>query len=68
MQGIGRDIQRQLARWIATVIVAAPAAISGQQHWPSSGPGRSNDPVPDQVAGHRGITASVSEGLPHAHH
>ena len=51
MQGIGRDIQRQLARWIAAVVVALLAAVFGPQHFPTGGSGKSGGPMPDQVSG-----------------
>ena len=54
MQGISRDLQRQLARWIAALIVAALAAIFGREHFPSGGSGSSpntSGPAPGQVSG-----------------
>lgn len=54
MQGLSRDVQRQLARWAAALIMAALAAIFGPQHFPGGGSGRQGSPggpAPAELSG-----------------
>ncbi len=63
MQGMSRDVQRQLARWIAALVMAALAAIFGPEHFRtgetggsersgnSDSSGRSGSPAPGEVSG-----------------
>ncbi len=57
MQYISRDMQRQLTKWIAALIVAVLGAFFGQEHLPGSGqrspPGRttSTGPAAGQISG-----------------
>lgn len=57
MQYISRDVQRQLTKWIAALIVAALGAFFGQDHLPGAGQrsttGRTtgSGPAPGQISG-----------------
>ncbi|MBK9078254.1 MAG: thermonuclease family protein [Hyphomicrobium sp.] len=52
MQFLSRDVQRQLVKWIAALIVAALGALFGQEHLTGSRPRTpSSGPAPDQISG-----------------
>lgn len=52
MQGIPRDMQRQLVRWLGAIVIAVLAAVLGPQYGPNrGGPSNQSGPAPDQTSG-----------------
>lgn len=52
MQGISRNMQRQLMRWLGAIVIAVLAAVLGPQYGPNrSGPSNQSGPAPDQTSG-----------------
>lgn len=51
MQLLSRDVQRQLTKWIAALIVAALGALFGQEHLSGTRTRNPGGPAPDHVSG-----------------